>query len=118
MTTSAGGRRSRRKGHQFEREMAIALRKIFPGARRQLEYHSRDARGVDLQETGPYRIQCKKLQKYAPIERIFEVQYDCREEVPVLITAGDSRPPMVVLPLTEFLRLLETASSVAALNFY
>lgn len=105
-----GGRSSRRKGHQFERDVAIWLRGVFPNARRQLEYHSRDARGVDLQETGPYRIQCKKFRQYAPIMCIREIDCD-RDlgEIPVLVTAGDGLEPMAVLPLDELLRLIQAS---------
>lgn len=101
------GARSRRKGHSFERSVAILLRSIFPNARRQLEYHEDDCLGVDIQNTGHYRIQCKKLKKYAPITAITEVQC-ARElgEIPVLVTAGDGLEPMAVLPFDDFLKLI------------
>lgn len=101
-------RRSRKKGHDFERWIAEKLRPIFPRARRHLEFHRLDANGVDLQETGIYKIQCKRFAKYAPIACIQEVK--CAEElgdVPVLITAGDELPPLVVIPLDEFIRLVK-----------
>lgn len=105
------GKLSRRKGHSFEREIAVRLRVVFPHARRQLEYHEDDAKGVDLQNTGDYKIQCKKYAKYAPITAIEEVQCDrMLGEIPVLITAGDALEPMVVLPLDDFLRLIEKKS--------
>ena len=102
-----GGRHSRTKGHSFERAIAIRLRSKFPKARRHLEYQDAEANGCDLVETGPYRIQCKKLRKYASITKIFEVKCD-RElgEVPVLVTQGDHLEAMVVIPLEDFLRLI------------
>lgn len=101
------GRHARRKGHQFERDIAIRLRLKFPNARRQLEYQIDDCKGVDIQNTGRYKIQCKKMRKYAPITAIFEVK--CERglgDIPVLVTAGDGLEPMAILPLEEFLRLL------------
>lgn len=104
------GRRSRTKGHDFERSVAIMLRRIFPQARRQLEYHSRDARGVDLQETGRYLFQCKKLEKYASISAIEEIEHDADfGEVPVLVTAGDGKMPMAVLPFEHLIYLIDKA---------
>lgn len=103
-----GGAYSRRKGHNFEREIANQLKPIFPKVRRQLEYHWDDCRGVDLMHTGEYRFQCKKLKRYASIATIDEVQYDRMVgEVPVLVTAGDGLTPMAVLPFEDFLQLLK-----------
>lgn len=89
----------------FEREIARALRPIFPEARRHLEYQDAEANGVDLVNTGPYKIQCKRGRQYSPISALKEVQI-CGSDVPVLITAADNEPALVVLPLVEWLRLL------------
>lgn len=109
-TKSQNGKRSRRKGHQFEREVAIALRVVYPNARRHLEYQDAEANGVDLVETGPYRIQCKRFKSYAPISAIREVTADpLFGEIPVLVTAGDNEPPIAALPLEDFIRLLRAS---------
>lgn len=52
------GKTSRRKGHNFEREVAIMLRQYFPDAKRQLEYQ--EGLGYDIANTGEFSIQCKK----------------------------------------------------------
>lgn len=102
------GRAARRKGLTFERDIAVALREVFPGAKRHLEFQTQEANGVDLDNTGDFRIQCKKLAKYAPISKIEEVQCDrLFGEIPVLITAGDNEEAMVVLPFSDFLNLLK-----------
>ncbi len=101
-------KRSRTKGHSFERFIANTLRGLFPNARRQLEYHSADCNGVDIMHTGPFKIQCKKLKKYSPITAIEEVKCDrSAGDIPVLVTAGDNLEAMVVLPLSDFIKLLE-----------
>lgn len=103
------GKLSRTKGHGFEREVASRLRVVFPEARRQLEYHARDARGIDIQATGRFRFQCKRGRKYSSIAAIEEVQCDraIGLEVPVLVTAGDRTEPVAVLYFEDFLRMLE-----------
>jgi len=101
------GKKSRTKGHSFEREIAKDLREIFPGARRQLEYHEDDCHGVDIANTGKFKIQCKRFKDFAPIRKIFEVECD-RElgDVPVLVTKADNEETMVVLPFEDFKRLI------------
>ena len=100
-------RNSRRKGHSFERLVANLLKPLYPNARRHLEFQVGEANGVDISNTGSYKIQCKRLAKYAPVTCIEEVQ--CCEElgdVPVLITAGNEKRAVAVIPLEEFIRLV------------
>lgn len=101
---------SRTKGHSFERHTASEFKRIFPQARRQLEYHEDDAKGIDLQNTGRYRVQCKRGRGYAPINKIFEVQcldFLGVDEVPVLVTRADNCPTMAVIPFDKLLELIE-----------
>ncbi len=106
---------SRTKGHSFERHTAIQFRLVFPEARRQLEYHVKDANGVDLQGTGKYKIQCKRFKKYASISCINEVKCQTNH-VPVLVTRGDNCKAMAVIPLTELIRLLKIEADVGWLQ--
>lgn len=101
------GRGCRRKGHQFERDVALLFRTIFPEAKRHLETRRSDVTGVDLDHTGIFRIQCKRGKNYAPLSKIFEVQIDPMEGgVPVLVTKGDELEPLAALPLSDFLTIL------------
>jgi hypothetical protein len=101
------GRAARAKGLAFEREIAILFREIFPHARRHLENHALDANGVDIDHTGPYRIQCKKCKEYKSVSTINEIKCErAFGEVPVLITAGDGKEAMAVLPLSDFVEML------------
>lgn len=101
------GKSQRTKGHSFERWVAKAMRKVFPGARRQLEYHADDCNGVDIADTGPFRVQCKAYANYAPISKIKEVQHDPAWEIPVLVTKGDFEQPMAVIPFEDFMFLVD-----------
>lgn len=99
------GKLSRQRGASYEREVAKALHKMFPKARRHLEYHALDANGVDLQDTGPFAIQCKRGRTYAPINKIKEVQ--CSPDmIPMLVTRADNEESLVVLSLENFIKIL------------
>lgn len=121
------GKLSRTKGHSFERQVALWFQEAgFPDCRRQLEYHVKDAFGVDLQGTGPFMVQCKRGRTYAPITAIEEVNVEDagdrrwqRREItpefaviepafacPILITKADKKPAMAVLPAEEFFKLI------------
>ena len=105
-TNSQNGRRSRKKGHDFERLVAARFRTMgFPNAKRQLEYQADTCNGIDLAETGEYAVQCKSLANYAPINRIFEIKAG-PTAIPVLITKGDHMEPLAVLPLWKFEELV------------
>lgn len=100
------GKHQRTKGHGFEREVAIQLRKVFPECKRHLENQIQEAKGFDLDNTGPFRFQCKAMARYAPISRIEEVQ-DLAGTIPALITKGDRKKPVVALYLEDFIRILD-----------
>ena len=102
------GKTNRRSGHSFEREIANDLKEIFPGARRRLEYHKEDGgQGIDLINTGKYKIQCKNRKTYTSVNTINEVKCDF-DEVPILITRAKRQGTMAVLPWKDLLNLLET----------
>ncbi len=97
----------RAKGHAFERWVADTLRKVFPEAKRHLEYQKEEATGRDIDHTGPYIFQCKRGRRYASLSAIAEVQL-CPIDggIPVLVTRGDSTRALACLPYTDLVRLL------------
>lgn len=103
-----GGARSRRKGHSFERWVANQFKKIFPNARRHLEYQMGEAFGVDVANVGDYRVQCKRGKKYSSVSALKEIQI-CPIEggIPVLVTKGDCEEPLAILPFEHFLHLVK-----------
>lgn len=102
------GLRSRRKGHSFERWVANKLKKIYPEAKRHLEYQASEALGVDVANCGEYRIQCKRGKRYASLTAIEEIQI-CPIEggVPILVTKGDNKEPLVAMPFEHFIKLVK-----------
>ena len=99
----------RTKGHGYERRIASKLRHIFPAAKRHLEYQAGEANGVDLDNTGRLRIQCKRYAKYAPIAKIKEVQAD---GIHVLVTRGDRERDVACLYLDDLIAILEDVGVV------
>lgn len=100
----------RTKGLAFERFIAGKLKSIFPEVRRQLEFQVQDAKGTDLQGTDEFKVQCKKYADYVPVSTINEVQLrDWAGDVPVLVTAGTSKEPMVVMRLEDWLDLVKAS---------
>lgn len=99
---------SRTKGHSFERWVAIQMRRIYPKARRHLEYQDSQAFGVDIAECGEYLIQCKRGRKYASMKAIEEIQV-CPIEggIPVLVTKGDNKEPLVAMHFSHFIKLVK-----------
>ncbi len=109
------GKLSRTKGHSFEREIAQIFRAVFPRARRQLEYNEMDCNGIDLTETGPYRIQCKRMKKYVNPSAIEEIKLrNPAAETPVLITKADHKPALAILPLDSLMQLIERSERDSA----
>lgn len=97
------GKYQRTRGHGFEREIANALRLVYPKASRQLEYATEDCVGVDIRNVGPFRIQCKRSKTYAPINRIEEVK---AEGIPCLITRADAKKATATFYLEDILHLV------------
>jgi len=103
-TKSQQGKASRRKGHSFERWLVNELKSLYPKAQRQLEYQ--EGKGVDLEHTGDFLFQCKAYKDYAPISKINEIPIT-ENKIRCLVTKGDRKEPMVVIPFKEFKAMLE-----------
>lgn len=112
---SAISKRNNRKGKDFERETARALRDIFPNAERQLEFQASQANGVDIRGTDPYRIQCKNYAKYASLSKIEEVQFESGT-IPVLVTKGKGLKPIAAVYFSDFVKMLRQIYGVAERN--
>ena len=99
------GKANRRKGHNFERQVVNDLKEIFPEAKRQLEYQTDECQGIDIANTGKYKIQCKCKKRYVSVNTIKEIKCG-PEDVPILITKQIWEPSMAILPWEELKVLL------------
>lgn len=95
----------RTKGLNFERWVARQLHRVYPEAKRNLTETQTGGQGVDLINTGAFAVQCKRLKRYAAINRIEEVNRP--GYWPLLITKADNKPAMAVLPLSALVAILE-----------
>ena len=102
-----GGKSARTKGHSFERAIANEFVELgWKEAKRHLEMQFQEAQGFDLDNTYPFKVQCKKWKDYCPISTMKEISFKAGE-IPVLITAADYKDPMVVLKWEDLKRLLK-----------
>lgn len=100
------GKMQRTKGAGFERKIAKVFRELYPDAKRNLEYQGELGElGTDV-IAGPFRIQCKRMREYAPVNKINEVRTDINT-VSLLITKADRKEAVVVLSLTNFMKILK-----------
>jgi len=132
---------SRQKGHAWERKIAQEMREIgFSDCITKREARGGDWSttddGIDLINTGPFAIQCKRLKHYVPVNTIEEIKQ--KEEmhssaffpfgidkktgrmvqakdslpsnffdcIPLLLTKADHKPIMAVIPWEELKKLI------------
>lgn len=102
---------SRRKGHSFERTVATDLKKHgFPNAKRHLEYQSEEAKGVDLDHTGPFAVQCKSLKKTPNIPEVMK-EIDFAERVPVIVFSVTGKGKFMAFRYEDALHLMQAFSN-------
>lgn len=100
------GKSQRDKGHSWERECARDLQAHnLPRTRRQLEYHPDDANGVDLQNTGPFSVQCKSVAKMPSFKTIFDAMPE--DTLRVLALKVTNKGSYAVVSWVDFMDLLE-----------
>ena len=99
------GKLSRTKGHQFERDTANLFKEIFPNARRAVE-DSVVNEGVDIANTGPFRVQCKRYKGSVPMSKIEEVD-TTNGGIAVLVSRSDRERAKATLYLDDFLKLIK-----------
>jgi hypothetical protein len=98
----SGGKTSRRKGHDFEREIVNALKDVFPDAKRNLEYQ--EGQGVDIANTGEFSIQCK-VGKSFRIEPALHEAYK-KDKIALAVTKKDRQEIIVSMYFEDFKKLL------------
>lgn len=96
---------SRRKGHQYERDIIKKLRGVFPDIERVKCGDNLDMSGVDFRGTGQLRIQAKRNRAYAPICKIKEIRVP--DGIHILWTKGDKERDVVCLYADDFIKILE-----------
>ena len=89
---------SRRKGHNFERAMAAALRPLWPEAKRGQQYVSGDEQ-PDVDGT-VYWIECK-CGKRTNIKAAVKQATEATDGRPIVVISKNDREPILVTMLYE-----------------
>ena len=109
---SGMGKSSRRKGANYEREVASFFREMgWPDAKRHLEYQSDEAEeGRDLDGTQPLAVQAKCWAKTPSISAIEEILTTEEYPIPLAILkrskTGEKPLEVAVMFLSDFKMLL------------
>lgn len=92
------GKTARRKGHNFEREVARLLKTYYPSAKRQLEYQ--EGVGFDISGTGNLSIQCKVGKSFKIEKALKEAVRE--DKIAMAITKRDREEIVVSLYWKDF----------------
>jgi hypothetical protein len=104
------GLSERRKGHGFERKVAVKMRTCgFPLASRLLEYQAQEANGIDLSNTGDWDIQCKNMKKVPNIPSVFREIHGTGKKV--IIFSVTNKGEYAAVELETFLELMRSYES-------
>lgn len=100
---------SRRKGKSFEREVAIAFRRVYPGAKRTLTQQRDSGEAPDIQIPG-WWVEAKS-HKRVPIRKAFDQAVDeiaraKSTDKPVAVTKDNACDPLATMDLEDFISLL------------
>lgn len=82
------------KGIGFERWVSNFLKKFFPLSKRHLEYQGQECKGVDLDNTEPFAIQCKRYHNIGVYKWLEEIKDN--SAIPILIAKADRKEPIIV----------------------
>ena len=96
---------ARNKGHSFERWVSNFLKKFFPLSKRRLEYQAQEAhKGVDIDNTAPFAIQCKAYKNISVYKWLEEV--DRSLGIPILVAKSDYKKPILIAYLEDVSSLI------------
>ena len=102
----ASGAYNRKKGHDYERQIAKEIREFFPdvmtsrnGAR------GEDPRGIDLINTGLLNVQCKARQNLNPFEVLEKMPED--QNINAVFWKRNHESDIVILDKNDFYELMQ-----------
>jgi hypothetical protein len=111
------GRKSRNKGHNFERKMAEELRPFFPNVcTARAESKKLDDRGVDLAFTQGFNFQCKAVEKLSPSYHDILKQMPDDEDLNVILHKRNRKGVTVTMDLDSFKVLLTMLKRLDLIN--
>lgn len=109
------GARSRRKGHQGERDIAKVLSSVYPNARRGLQYQPfRNPEGFETPgkvrecdvEGTPFWVECKRGKKCRIKPALEQARRDRDKRMPLAVCRDDNEEAIVSMYLVDFIRYI------------
>lgn len=102
------GKRSRTKGHAFERDMVNTLKEYWPEAcTSRAESKNLDDKGVDICYTAPFSFQCKAVERLSPgVHEVLKSMPDDTNYNAVL-WKRNNKGTVVSMDLGDFLELIQ-----------
>ena len=104
----------RSKGHEFERWVSKYLKRFFPFSKRHLEYQVEECKGVDLDNTEPFGIQCKRRHEIKVYNWLEEIKD--KTAIPILIAKADRKKPIIAGYLEDLAHLVFDPKLISMLN--
>jgi hypothetical protein len=103
-----GGASSRRKGHNWEREIANRFREAMPGERIKRGWQARDGADAPDVVVPFFHVECKVGACPNAEAALVQAEAACTDPTlwPVAIVKRDRREPYVALRLDDFLELV------------
>ena len=105
---------NRSRGHGFERWVSKFLKKFFPYSKRHLEYQIEECKGVDLDNTDPFAIQCKRKRNIVVYTWLEEIKD--KTAIPILIAKADRKEPIIVGYLKDLSHMVFDPKLISMLN--
>lgn len=111
------GRKSRTKGHAFERKMAEELKEFFPEVcTSRAESKRLDDLGVDLAFTNNFNFQCKAVEKLSPsYHEILRLMPD-DDDINTILHKRNRKGVVVSMKLEDFKKILYILKEVGYIN--
>lgn len=94
------------KGKTFEREVAVAFRKIYPNARRGLAQPRNGSETPDVEGT-PFWVESKVGQRISVQAALAQAAEAKDERPPLAVCKVNGQPATATLYLNDFIKLIE-----------
>ena len=101
------GKRSRTKGHAFERKMVNILKEWWPNAcTSRAESKNMDDKGVDICYTEPFSIQCKAVERLSPsVHKVLQAMPN-DNNMNVVAWKKNNQGTVICMDLNDFLEIV------------
>lgn len=102
----SSGAYNRKKGHDYERQIAKEMREFFPNVKTsRAGSRGEDPRGIDLVSTGMFNVQCKARQNLNLFETLKEMPDD--QNMNVIFWKRNHKEDIICMSKDDFFEILK-----------